>query len=46
MRIPKLISIVVIGLCMIGQTIVAQSYSNISLLSNFGRGEGESKAVI
>ncbi len=45
MRIPKLISIVVIGLCMIGQTIVAQSYSNISLLSNFGRGEGESKAV-
>jgi hypothetical protein len=45
MRTNKLMCVVLISLLVLGQFVFAQSSSNISLLSNFGRGEGESLAV-
>lgn len=45
MRKHKLLCVVLISLLMLDQSVFAQSSSNLSLLSNFGRGEGESLAV-
>jgi hypothetical protein len=45
MRKHNLFYAVIVSLLVLGQLSSAQSSSNISLLSNFGRGEGESLAV-
>jgi hypothetical protein len=45
MRTFKSLCVVLVCLLMLGQSVFAQSSSNLSLLSNFGRGEGESLAV-
>jgi hypothetical protein len=45
MRKSKLFCVILISLLMLGQSVLAQSSSNLSLMSNFGRGEGESLAV-
>jgi len=45
MKKYKLFFVVVLSLCILGQLVFAQSSSNMTLLSNFGRGEGESLAV-
>ncbi|OGU45142.1 MAG: hypothetical protein A3G43_12830 [Ignavibacteria bacterium RIFCSPLOWO2_12_FULL_56_21] len=45
MKTNKRGCIALLGLSLLGQTMFSQSFSNLSLLSNFGRGEGESKAV-
>lgn len=45
MRKCTLLRVVLVSLLMLGQSMFAQSSLNLSLLSNFGRGEGESLAV-
>lgn len=45
MKSIKLILVTLLCLMLPGQMVFAQSSSNMSLLSNFGRGEGESLAV-
>jgi len=45
MKTKKLFFLILVGLTMFGQGLVAQDAYNMSLLGNFGKGEGESKAV-
>ena len=45
MKTIKLISVALLCFMLLGHVVFAQSSSNMSLLSNFGRGEGESLAV-
>ena len=45
MNINKIFAVMIVVLVLFGQGLVAQEGKNMSLLGNYGRGEGESKAV-
>ncbi len=45
MKITKQFLFILVGLTLFGQDLVAQEVKNMTLLGNYGRGEGESKGV-
>lgn len=45
MKTVKLFFLILTGMVLLGQPLTAQDQKNISLLGNYGKGEGESKAV-
>jgi len=45
MKTKKLFYLILVGLMLFGQGLVAQVVKNMTLLGNYGKGEGESKGV-
>ncbi len=45
MNTNKLFAVIIVGLMLLGEGLIAQDGKNMTLLGNYGKGEGESKGV-